>query len=408
MPVNRWFARWGCGVAWVLLLGSAARADRAPVRVGVYTLDDDPPELADALDAAAEHAISRHAGVALIRIGELAQPSPQEMAAALQRATDDVTESNRHFEAGEVDEAKRLLENALQGYQRVLPELIAAHGRAPLVDAWSRLARARYFAGDQDGAKAALAFVFALEPKTVFDKALFGAPLEHAVIEAKLTAEMLGPGQLSPESDPPGAEILLDGSALEGRSPLANIACSAGPHYITYRRRGYLTQTAIFSVQGGGQTQTAVRSLERATLIRPFYREQALLPSGAVDLAAALDAVGVDELVLVRALPVSGGLELHAYRVRHDGRVSHVQQVSPEASAPLDVETLVDNVLDARAHTALVAQPTESAWRRFRRWPGFWYVVGGAGALVVAGAVGVGVGVGARSPSGEQVLILGR
>ncbi len=416
-------------LVWGLSSGARlAHAETHGLRVGAYTLDEDQPvELAEALDAAAEQAISRHANMTLVRVGELAQPSSPtpETLAAIAQVDAEIAQADAHFAKGEMDDAKRLLEDTLQVYQRLLPDVVATKGQPALVDAWTRLTRARYFAGDRAGAQAALQFVFALDPKTTFSKERFGLPLERVVVEAKLLVDMLGMGQLAPESDPPGAEVLIDGVALPGRTPVAGVACTPGPHYVTFRRRGYVTQTAIFAVQGvqgdkrgkgeatEAEAQPAVRALERLPLLRPLYRARGLLDSGAVDLTATLDALGVDELVIRRATPSTAAaqLELSAYRVTRDGRVVHVRQTSPEASAPLDVEALVDRALGPQKPERLAAASDTgpSRWRRFRRWPGFWYVVGGVAVLAVgAAAVGVGVGVGGHGSTGDQVLILGR
>ena len=87
--------------------------------------------------------------------------SPPDEPAPLGEADLQSVDAEDALAQGDVEKAKQLLEKALKTYLEYLPQFAARGGGLdPFRDAWLKLARARFFDGDQKGARDAMRFVF--------------------------------------------------------------------------------------------------------------------------------------------------------------------------------------------------------------------------------------------------------
>lgn len=130
-------------------------------------------------------------------------------------------------------------------------------------------------------------------------------------------------GQVKIESEPPGAEVWIDGQKAEGRTPLS-AEVRLGDHYLTLRRFRYEPHTERTVLQPGGTLRVVLDSARRETLreqlaesFRPSAREDVL--SRAVWSRAeqvVLLSKGERGAVRVSLLDAAAGTEVRAGNVR--------------------------------------------------------------------------------------------
>jgi tetratricopeptide (TPR) repeat protein len=423
-----------------------AEAPRPAITVHAYEESADPAAgaQADQIEARVGAALAGDARVAFSPALALLEP-PDQATRSLGMADLDVADAEKAFAAMELDEAKKLLERAIATYQKNLPALADRKTRLkPLRDAWLKLAKTRFFDGNQEGARDALRYAFALDPAVGYSKALFPPTMKKTVVEAKLLFETLGPGKLAIDSDPPGATVLLDGVRLDKPTPTEVAEATPGPHYVTFVHRGFATVTALVENRGEGEASSAVQSLPRPERnpFGPFDRARAQLDKTEQPphLKSAAEALGVELLILVRTDASPGGttrrVSAYLYDARPDRVLKRIEKTAPVGEVPQAAGALVGPLLDevrldgvlpaappppprpptwwarfsehARADLVRFSTNTRTEMVRFYHWKYFWYVVGGvAGAVVVSTAVGAGVAAHNRQTADNTVVLLG-
>lgn len=425
-------------VTVALTCAHAQAAEPAPARqlprltVRVY----DEPGLekhAEPAERAMGELYARDERVRFVPFFELIDP-PSVAPRALDAADLAVAGAERAFSEMHLGKAKALLKEALQAYQRHLPQLAARpDGLRPLVEAWVKLARTRFFDGDERGARDALRYAFVLDPRLGFDEAVFPPQMKKTVLDAKQLFDTLGPGTIVVDSDPPGATVYLNGVKLDRPTPTEPVRAPPGPNYISYQRRGYAPMTAIFENNGGGDEATAVQALSRypKNPIAPLDRVKAQLDQTdtPAQVKGAAEALETDLLVLVRLGEADGGVRVAAYLydVRPDRILKRATRTVPEDGLVQAAREVATEVLDgARLDgvwppPAPQAQPEKrpSRWQRFSermkgdfarfyRWKYFWWVVGGAaGAVVLSTAIGAGVAADEDARRNRSIVLLG-
>ena len=412
----------------------AERPKNATPRITVraYELGESAPALttADAIEAQVGEVLAADKRFEFKSVVELLDHS-DVAPRVLGQADLSVEDAEKSFGEMDLEKSKQLLKDAIMAYQKYLPQLAArGGGLLPLRDAWLKLAKARFFDGDNNGSRDALRYAFVLDPKVEFDKKRFPPQMKKTVIEAKLLFETLGPGKLVVDSDPPGATAYLNGVKLLKQTPTEPIDAQPGPNYISYERRGYAPFTAIFENNGGGEQASAVQSLARypQNPLAPLDRARAQLDQGDKPplVKDAAQALGVDLLLLIKTAKTAEGSKVTAYLydARPDRILKRAEKTVPELDEPAAARELAGEVTSGVRLDGVWQPPAApkkpSFWARFteksrddltrfRHWKGFWYVVGGvAGAVVVGAAVGIGVGVGPHHPTaGESIVLLG-
>jgi hypothetical protein len=406
-----------------------------PPRITVHAFDEDSAAvLATQVEAAISQELAGDERVKFISKAELLTPT-SEQPRLLGEADLQSVDADDALAQGDVEKAKQLLEKALKTYQGNLPRLAERGGGLdPFRDAWLKMARARFFDGDQKGAREALRFAFVLDPSIKWDPRKFPAAMKKVIVESRLLFDTLGSGTLNIDSDPPGATVYLNGKKLGKPTPLEAVPAPPGPNYISYERRDWLPVSAIFEVAGGGESASAVRSLEHfpGRPLQPLLRAQKQLDHGAGAsayrgppmLKDGAEKMNVDMLVLVRLEREDAGLKLigYLYDARTDLILKRLEKLAPEndlappsgelakeltSGVRLDGE--VEKVVPPRRPSA--GERLSARMKEFRQSKAFWPVIGGVvGAIVVGTVVGVGIGVGGQhhglSP-GEQVVLIG-
>lgn len=360
--------------------------------------------------------------------------SPPDVAdRALAEADKALADAKQAYADMDLDTAKSLLEAALKGYQKFLPALATRTDTVtPMRDGFVLLANVRFFEGNQDGAKDALRYVFALDGSVRWNKAMFPQQMKKLVVEARLLYETLGSGRLTIDSDPQGASVWLNGIKLPDKTPSQPVDAPNGPNFISYARRGWAPMTQAFVVDGSGADSRALATLSRYphNPMAPIDQARAKIDDSPAPAALkeACAKLGVDMLVLVKtsragdkddAPPeILTGYLYDARPARIINRIEKKVEGDLGATARVLTEELFHGVrLDGvwappkapekpKWHQRLWAGMKDD-WGKFRHWKYFWYTVGG-----VAGAVVIGTVVGAtvshqRSIAADTILLGG-
>src|SRR6476620_4427550 len=192
-----------------LALGGVAWGDKPRVTLHAYE-EDGALATADAVEYAVGEVLAGDGRLTFRTIDALLQPG--DPARELGVADIQLVDAERAFSGMELDEARKLLEQAIATYQKRLPQLAGRGGGVtPLRDAWLKVSKTRFFDGDGDGARDALRYALTLDPQVTFAKAMFPPTMKKTFVEGRLLFETLGPGKLRLDSDPPGATVYVTG-----------------------------------------------------------------------------------------------------------------------------------------------------------------------------------------------------
>jgi hypothetical protein len=387
----------------------------------------------ETIEAAMGEVLAADARLRFLPLGAIVAPSDTAFQ-ALAGADKALADAKQAYADMDLEKAKPLIETALKTYQKFMPEMAARpDGIAPMRDGFIALANVRFFEGNQDGARDALRYVFVLDGSIRYKKELFPAQMKKLVVEARLLYETLATGRLVIDSDPQGAIVWLNGIKLPDRTPTQPIDAPNGPNFLSYARRGYAPMTQAFAVAGGGEESRALATLARPPKnpLAPIDRARAKVDDSPVvpSLKEGCAQLGVDMIVLVRTSRAGERddeqpqiLTAYLYDARA-GRVINRLEMKVEGDLPATARVMARELLhgvrlDGVWEPPRVAQKpkwnqrlwagAKDDWGRFRRWKGFWYVVGGvAGAVVVGAVVGGAVGAHQRSVASDIILLGG-
>jgi hypothetical protein len=296
-------------------------------------------------------------------------------------------------------EATKLLKVAIAAYEKLLHRLAARpKPTEPLVEAYKLLTAARFIDGDQEGAREALRRARVLDPELAYDAKLFPPKMRRIFTEVKLLQDELGKGAVAVTSDPPGAEVLVNGVSA-GIAPLKLPGLASGLNYITLVQPGYLPTTTSVEVVGGEEKKVE-QALGRFDddpapgLERTRSGLGELTVSSAMrDLARRLKA----DLLLLAFVREDGenvNLSLYLYDVRGGKLVRTVKKTvtRPEVEATAAIMATEIEPGMAAVELALVKPPKRPSliWTyavKFRRWKYFWPTVAVTGALVLTAII---------------------
>jgi len=399
-----------------------ARAGQKP-RIAVHAYDvDGAPAMAGAMDDAAEATYKSDDRVTLVPFWDLLNDPPTTIAQALGRADLAVVDAEAAFGTMDLGKAKELLKGAIETYVRYLPQLaVRGNGTDPLRDAWIWTSKVRFFDGDLDGAKEALRYVYALDPKLPWSTKTFPPQMKKIVVEAQLLVEALGSGPLLVDSEPPGATVYLNGVKQAKPTPADPQDMPPGPIYVSFERRNYAPQTIVYDHQGPDPANVSHTLLRYPNNpIALINRARTPLDKGdkPATLKEATDTLGIELLVLMRAQRVDapgepvGKIRVIGwlYDARLDKVIKRSERVVAETSkdeaattARFVARDLLTKVRLDGVDAPFPEEKQPGGWARFSakarddlgrfyRWKGFWWVVGGASAAIVITVVGAAAG----------------
>jgi PEGA domain len=392
----------------------AAHAASGPLSVGVVVDAQDAPKIGPRLRAKVRSALADDAKLSVrsVELGVEPATGPLDLADAA------TIQSSRMFDELDLDDARTDAVKAIAGYEEHLPQLVQRDGNAKrLRDAHMLLAKINFFASNPDAAKEALRRAFVLDPKLAYSPSVFPMQMKRVVIEARLLFDTLGAGVINVRSEPPDAEIWLNGMKLPHRTP-SRLDAEPGPNTVELRLPGYrAVRRSAEVVSSKGDPQIAI-TLERDDSPESRARAASVaIAEGRTppDLDAIAGSLDVGALIFVHASMQANGTVLligglhDAARGASDVRDERTANVTDlEASVDELVHALVAR-LEAPSPRVVVHVRHESGGASdFRHSKYFWWTVGAAGVVAVGVALGVGLGIAAHNAQvARETVLLG-
>ena len=320
---------------------------------------------------------------------------------ALADADGKLGDARAKIEELDLAEATKLLKAALATYEKLVYRLAKRpKSTEPFVDAYKLLAAARFIDGDQEAAREELRRARVLDPELAFDAKLFPPKMRRVFTEVKLLQDELGKGTIAVTSDPPGAEVLVNGVSA-GIAPLKVPGLAAGLNYVTLLMPGFLPTTTSVEVVGGEEKKVE-QALGRFDDDPAPVLERTRASLGEVTVSSSMRDLGKRlkaDLLLFAFVRDEGtadnvSLSLYLYDTRSGKLVRTVKKTVPrpevEATAAA-MGTEIDPGTAAAADLTLKAEKKPNlVWVyavKFRRWKYFWPTVAIAGALVLTAII---------------------
>lgn len=284
--------------------------------------------------------------------------------------------------------------------------------REQLIDAYMIAAIARCRTRRQRECEDLIARVLVFREGHEYDSARY--PADYADVFDRVRSRTLSSarGTLTITTEPPGAEIYVDGRSY-GPSPATAEGLLVGDHYVTIKHLGYERMIRRATLRSGGAStarfELAVNERSRLVASGPFQRvlRGELGEERAGDNLRSLgNTLGAAQVIVGVVRPI-GADQVHVqvwlYDVRtrlllatREGTLS-TDEAGMETARQLAVE-LYQGV-DLRG---AIAAPEEDGSlpggeRSPELWEQWWFWTA-IGAVVVAGAIGIGVGVATSTP----------
>ena len=354
-----------------------------------------------------------------VRLAEFAQEMPLDQV-DLARAA--LQEGKQSIFKLDLDAALNQLADAVDQLIAVLPYI----KKQELADAMSLLAVAQHQKSGPKVALSTLRRLFVWRPTYQPNPAEVPPAVMESVDLAKQQVSALGRGTVNVTSEPPGAQVFVDGE-FAGVTPVSVPDLALGEHFVTYKKLGYkrglriaqvtshgaqisaklvrsekylLIEQAVEQVQPqmGQPTIDGVVDNLRETLFLDHTMFVAMKPTpstpGSVTVQAFLYSLATKKLVSTKEVQV---------QIEH-GTVSGANNPLGELCAGLyagyDYEGSLQAPIDALPPAAVAEKPLVKRW-----W--FWTAIGAAAAGT---AVALGVGLGTRAatcPGGHSCVTQG-
>lgn len=293
----------------------------------------------------------------------------------------------------------------------IFEQNLEAVRRSQLVDAYMLAAIGRCQAGERRACEQRIRDIIAFRESLEYAPERYG-PEAADIFERARSRALSGPrGSLIVETDPPGAEVYIDGISY-GPSPARADGLLVGAHYVTIKELGYEKLIARAEVRPGRGVSRAHFELvpnERAQLIvseqaQARIRAELGEPRAGSAIRSLGNTLGTAQVVIGVLRPAAGGqvhVQLYLYHLttrllqaRKQATVT-VDEAGIERTRQLAVE-LYEGVdltggIEAPEDPLIGRQPElhEQWW--------FWTAIGG-GVALIAGAIAIGVAVGDSQP----------
>jgi hypothetical protein len=282
---------------------------------------------------------------------------------------------------------------------------LVAVRRQHLVDAYMLSAVGRCRAGQQRECDERIRGVVAFRESLEYDEVRYGPEARDVFDRARARALSGARGTLVVETDPPGAEVYIDGRSY-GPSPVSAEGLLVGQHYVTVKELGYEKLIARADVRSGRPVRASYQ-LEPNVRSRLVVSEQAQASlRGELGEPRAGDAIrslgntlGVTQVMVGVVRPAAGQqvhVQLYLYHVhtrlmqaRQEATVT-TDEAGMERARQLAVELYQD--VDLTGGIEAPDDPTSERVVQPELWEQWWFwvsVVGGA--LLVTGAITAGV-----------------
>lgn len=318
----------------------------------------------------------------------------------------------------ETDSALAQLSDAVDQLVAVLPYI----KKQELADAMMALAVAQMQKGQQRQLQSTLKRLLTWRPTYTPDPDSFPAQINQPLEKVRQSLDGAPQGQLSITSEPPGAQVFVDGDYV-GVAPTVMNGLIAGEHYVTFKKLGYKRGLRIAQVTANTQGQTSGK-LQRAD--KYLLVEQAVAKvapgMGQARLNPVIDnlreTLFLDHGVFVRIEPrgtatLPGGdkaedftLTAFLYDLRSrtllSTKTGKIRLIGGAPEGNSAATKLAEDVYEGIRYDGELEAPTDGGLAGtppprplYKRW-WFWTTLG---VIVAGGAAALGVGLATRAPS---------
>ncbi|MBP7125638.1 PEGA domain-containing protein [Myxococcota bacterium] len=384
-------------VLFLLLLPSLSAAETPSCRqrsIALVFNGDDSPALTD-FRHEVEDQVSRNPCYRMIDVVVLLEAGVSPAQGLVQQGMTSLDQGLRHVEEMRLEEAVPLLRESVDSLGRAFSHL--AHPR-PLVQALLALGGVLAATGDPKGAREALIGAFHLDPQARIEDVLV---LPEALEAQEIARRILAAGRtgsLLVDSNPPGAEVWIDGT-YRGPAPWDEPTIGAGLHFVTLRLPGWERKSLVVRVPDQGSASVTGEDARLSPARRRPLLESAKSklarsgpdrdPSGGIE---DLKALFLTDLLLVVDL-MAEGTHAALWDLQTMDRVFQKFEPQTLSGDAIGRGTVVSLVMSAFRADLARFQVSEGPGAVPRRKPGivnrwwFWTAIG----VVAAGAVTAGV-----------------
>lgn len=332
---------------------------------------------------------------------------------SLRTARDLFQNARMSYDNLEIDAAIEQFEQALQAYEENIAHV---SDFTEISDCLLYIAAAQLLQGSSRQARSTIRQMLIIDPERRPDPDVFPPPVTEAFEQEAGRMDRVREGRLDVTSDPPGADVYVDG-IYQGPAPIELPGLKSGRHYVRVRQQGYVEAGQVVEVSRRRPTSVEV-SLERtsdgvaiADMLREIADQLSSNPAGAVITIQSLgEMLNVDvvvtafisqteEGVTVRldtwdieegesiASETAGPFEASGVVIAGDVQPSF-EEILTETWTAMNVQQADDEPIIEQRPPPPPPEPTRApVWRQW--W--FWTVIG---AVVVGAGVGLGVGLG--------------
>lgn len=346
------------------------------------------------------------------RLADFAQDVPQEQVETARQALADGQKALLELE---LDNAAKKFDEAAKRLAEVLPFI----KKQELADAMVGRALALAEAGNTAEAKKQFVRLLIWRSDYVYDTTKL--PPQHLRIfeEAQKDVGRLRPGSLRIQSKPEGAQAFVDGKYY-GLTPCVASNLTAGEHYVTFKKEGYLKAAtpAVVPARKEKRIEVDLKQNDKYLLIEQTVQvvdKSIGEPTVPAEMDTFRQVLFVDVIVFVRARPREakegspGEIDVtgYLYDLRTKKWVSQMNKVMALADVEMQAGVLAQGLSAAINLSGDLARPAEPELPQQRvRKPVYktWWLWTAAGAVAAAG-IGIGLGVGLTAepscPSGS-------
>jgi hypothetical protein len=325
-------------------------------------------------------------------------------------AADAIARAKEHYFNFRYREARSELDSAIAELTAMPPE---AGAGALLVDAYLSSALIAKSRGDKAEMRRSLAQALAIHPALTLPESQYPPSLVKLAREVHASNAAKPSGSLAVASQPPGAEVLLNGIP-RGVAPLELVSLPAGTYALSLRADRYRPEVRTIAVAAGQRAEVAARLVWQKEGQRSA--RDGLASKAAEDAADAVrlglsiaEALKVDRAILVDADAAGAdAVRITARTVERQHRAGQRPVVIPKMSADdraallaeltaalavqLDADLTADpaRALDpvGEADPVLLGKRKEKLTRR----PLFWAIVGTIAVGALAGGIAASMG----------------
>lgn len=328
--------------------------------------------------------------------------SPPVIGEELQMAMDELEPIADMVRTGDARAAYQRADAVVELFEQNLQ----AVRRSQLVDAYMLAAIGRCQAGQRRECEARIRDIVAFRESLEYAPERYGPDSADSFDRARARALSGARGTLIIETDPPGAEVYVDGRSY-GPSPATAEGLLAGAHYVTVKELGYEELSVRAEVRAGraNREQYELADNARAQLIVSDHAQARIRaelgePRAGDAIRSLGNTLGTAQVVVGVLRPAAGGrvhVQLYLYHVttrllqaRQEATLStdyagieRARQLAADLYEGVDLSGGIEVPDDPRV--SLEPELYEQWW--------FWTAIGG-GVALIAGAIAIGVAVG--------------